>query len=51
MIDFGECGNPEKESEIAKDKELLLMWIKSKLPIDEFLEKKRGTIQGKKYGI
>jgi hypothetical protein len=42
---------PAKEIEIAKDKELFLMWMKSGLDIEEFYVKKRGTIRGRKYGI
>jgi hypothetical protein len=42
---------PKEEVELSKDKELFSMWLESKLPIKEFLEKKRGTIHGKKYGI
>jgi hypothetical protein len=47
---------PEKEIQIADMEEnpnkiMFKMWLESKLPIEEFWEKKKGTIRGKKYGI
>jgi hypothetical protein len=52
LISCGDCPKlPQEEVELAKDQELFKMWLESKLPVKEFLEKKRGTIQGRKYGI
>jgi len=42
---------PKAELEIAEDEQLRSLWLKSKLPIKDFLEKYRGAITGRKFDL
>ena len=48
---YGCTSLTSQELEIAKDEELLSLWLKSRLPIKDFLEKYRGAITGRKFGL
>jgi hypothetical protein len=41
----------KEELKLADDKEIFKLWLKSGLPVKDFLEKKKGMLQGRKYGI
>ena len=52
IMDFKSCVNiPENQLVVAYDKTLRKMWLDSGMPILEFLEKRRGSIKGRKFGL
>jgi len=51
-VDTENISNPiERKWLEEKDLEMIHLWLSSKLPIDEFLEKKKGLLSAKKFGL